>query len=336
MKTVPTFSMRRFALVFLALLVIPTLIGGCGGVAALVTGGGGGGNDSVDALGLGPTNFDLLTNLLPTLNENWQSNPVVAPVTLSGTNYADGLKGAVFADVVSTGVSRYHLGGQYSALGLAFGVCADEPDSPSWTAFRFWGDGRELAVPHYVKRGERREIFVDVRGVQNLDLIAEGIPQTDGISYVSTRVGWGDATLIKEAGIKYLVDFTPTATSGWSTPPTEGTIWVNWRPYPHSVVGIIHKGQPASSVTYNLAGAYKSFATIAGISQNETDSGATVSFQVLADGVSRHLAISGKQAQQLIQFDVTGVNTLEVRTQVATATEDDIDVGWGMALVAEN
>ncbi|MEI6503623.1 MAG: NPCBM/NEW2 domain-containing protein [Armatimonadota bacterium] len=127
-----------------------------------------------------------------------------------------------------------------------------------------------------------------------------------------------------------------TGTSGWTVPPTDGTIWINWRPFPHSVVGTIHKGQPASTVTYHLGGLYKSFATVAGISQDETDAGATATFEVLADGVSRAVATGGRQTEHLMQCDVTGVNTLEIRARVTSATEDAIDVGWGMALVAEN
>lgn len=335
MKTLPSIPTKRLLALCLVLSALPVLLAGCGGLAA-ISGGGARSNVTAKLLNLGPSNYDLLTNLTPLATTGWYSNPIVTPVTINTTSYADALKAAVYADTVSTGHARYYLGGQYSALALVFGVTADEAQTPSWTAFRFYGDGVEIATPHYVKKYEKREVFIDVRGVNELDLIAEGIPQHDGVSYVSTLVGWGDGTLIKENGISYLADLTPTGSANWVTGPSAGTIWIDWRPFPHSVMGTIRKGASTSTVTYHLGGAYKSFATVGGMSQNETDTGATVTCSVYCDGVPRASATVGQQAEFLCQQDVTGVNTLELRMKVASSSETDIDVGWGMALTSTN
>jgi hypothetical protein len=149
-------------------------------------------------------------------------------------------------------------------------------------------------------------------------------------------VGWGDATLIKEKAVTYLADLTPGSTSGWSVPPTTGTIWIDWRPFPHSVIGTIHKGDPPAKIVYHLGGAYKTFAAVAGMDQGGTDAGATVTFEVVADGVSRNVTTVEKQAEMLVNMNVTGVETLELRSKVANSTENDIKIGWGMALVMDD
>lgn len=326
-------SYRRFALFLLALVLVPTLLCGCGGLAALA--GGGDTNVLVQAFGLGPQNYDLLSSLTPTMNQGWYTNPARASLTINTTDYSDGIKAAVYADQVRTGISRYHLGGQYSAIGVEFGLTADEPDSSAQATFRFFGDGKLISLARDVKKADRRKFIVDVRGVQDFDLGAEGVPQTGGAPKASTLVGWGNATLIKEAGIKYLVDLTATSDAGWSPPPARGPVSINWRPYPHSIVGTLHKGQPAASCVYNLGGLYKKFSTIAGISQHETDTTATAKFEVLADGVSLGVATIPQLAELPVQFDVSGVQTLELRAQVVNSVENDIDIGWGMALLLE-
>lgn len=327
-------SHRRLALFSLALLLVPTLLCGCGGLAALA-GGGDSPNVLVQAFGLGPQNYDLLSSLTPTMNQDWYSNPTRGSLTINTTDYSDGIKAAVYANEVRTGISRYHLGGQYSALGIEFGLTADEPDSSAQATFRFIGDGKLISLARGVKKADRRKFILDVRGVQDFDLGAESVPQTGGVSNPSIRVGWGNATFIKEAGIKYLVDLTATSDAGWSPLPAPGSVTINWRPYPHSIVGTLHKGQPAASCVYNLGGLYKKFSTVAGISQHETDTTATVKFEVLADGVSRGVMTVPQQAELPIQFDVSGVQTLELRAQVANSSENDIDVGWGMAMLFE-
>lgn len=327
-------SYRHLALFALALLVVPTLLCGCGGLAALVTGGGDN-NVLVQAFGLGPQNYDLLSSLTPTMNRDWYTNPARASLTINTTDYTDGIKAAVYANEVRTGVSRYHLGGQYSAIGIEFGIAADEPNSSAQATFRFFGDGKLISLARDVKKADRRKFVLDVRGVQDFELGAESVPQTGGVSRASTLVGWGNATLIKEAGIKYLVDLTATSNAGWSPLPAPGSIAINWRPYPHSIVGTLHKGQPAASCVYDLGGLYKKFSTIAGISQHETDTTATAKFEVLADGVSRGVATIPQQAELPLQLDVSGVHTLELRAQVASSSENDIDVGWGMAMLLE-
>ena len=323
-----------FAILLLAAL---PLLGGCGAYDAIKAAGGGGDTSTASVMGVESSNLAYLLDFSPTLSEGWHTAPTVTGIAINSNAYSSALKAEVYADEVRTCTNRYHLAGAYSALGLVFGVTADEVDSPSWTAFRFWGDGRELTLPHYVKKGERRKVIVNVRGVQDFDLIAEGIPQTDGKVYGSTKIGWGICALLKEEGVKYITDLTPTASTGWDQAPQDGEVWINWHPYPHSLKGVLHKGGDWASCTYHLGGAYKSFAVMPGVDQDETDSNAVVSYEVWGDGQLLGQAQARKLDENLLNFSVAGVNELVLRAKVSSgASENSISIGWGMALLLEN
>jgi hypothetical protein len=342
-KGVPDMSANLSRLISGSLLlclfaVVVTLGSGCGGfVEALV-------KDEVgisaaeSVLPLDSTHVAFLSKDVNfNSSEGWYTAPAVADITINTSDYPApyGLKAEIYGDQATTGHQRYFLAGQYSALALHFGVTKDEPDSPSWTAFRFYGDGHEIATPHYVKKGERRQVIVDVRGVQYLDLIAEGIPQTDGVTYGSTKIGWGVLALLKESGARYIVDLPSSSSSGWVEPPSVGEIAINWHPYPHSLKFVLPSdGSTWSSAHYHLAGEYNEFAAVPGVSQDETDSGAVVEFDVLADSQLVASQTAKKGSEPLIRLDVTGVEDLELRAKVSSgATEDRIDAGWGMAVL---
>lgn len=277
-----------------------------------------------------------LCDMVPVLSEGWLVRPQATDVSITCGEYSSALKAAVDGDKATTARNRYHLGGLYSALGLVLGVTNDEPDEPSWTAFRFWGDGREIALPHYVKKGERRTVFVDVRGVDNLDLIAEGIPQTDGKTYGATSVGWGATTLVREDTAVYLADLVPTKSSNWVQAPHGGEIWINWRPYPHSVLGTVERqATQASSCTYSLGGKYKTLLACVGVDHATTEDTTGVVFEAYGDGV--RLAgpdLVTRSLEQLLRLEVSGVNELELRAKVSSGgTNKTVDVGWGMAML---
>ena len=114
MKTLPSIPTKRLLALCLVLSAVPVLLAGCGGLAA-ISGGGARSNVTAKLLNLGPSNYDLLTNLTPLATNGWYSNPIVTPVTINTTSYADALKAAVGADVALTNGGGIRADKQYQA-----------------------------------------------------------------------------------------------------------------------------------------------------------------------------------------------------------------------------
>jgi hypothetical protein len=319
--------------VTLPMLLITTgaiaLLAGCAAVDAL------GGTVTSQMLPLDGQYLLPLTDLQQVSTGSWALAPSTTSVAINSHRYEPGIKAAVYADDAREGICRYHLGGRFSALSVSFGIVNDEPDSPSWTAFRFWGDGREIAVPHYVKKGERRNIIVNVRGVQDFDLIAAGIPQRDGRTYGDTIVGWGDTFLLREGSVQYLADLTPDPETTWRAESSQD-IWINTHPYPHSVTGMLPRdGTDWSVSAYRLGGQYRRLLSLVGLDWGGEDKQAEACFQVFGDGRPLTGTVTVPySAERLIDVDVTGINVLQLRSRVAAnVATDELRVGWGMALL---
>ncbi|MEI6503123.1 MAG: hypothetical protein WCP21_19105, partial [Armatimonadota bacterium] len=143
--SVPKLYMGR-VLAVIAVAIGVAALGGCAGALQALSG-----KTAGAMLPISDSYMTSLCDLEPVASDNWVTAPSLGRISINGHVYDPAVRGEVNGDNVQTCSVNYHLGGQYSALGAVFGVTDDEPDTPSWTAFRFWGDGRELAVPHYVK-----------------------------------------------------------------------------------------------------------------------------------------------------------------------------------------
>ena len=87
-----------------------------------------------------------------------------------------------------------------------------------------------------------------------------------------------------------------------------------------------------SVVTFNLAGGYTTFLSDIGV-DDETNGLGSVQFQVVADGTTIFTSgtLLGTSAVQSISLNVTGVNQLQLRVNVATNNKNDDHADWANA-----
>ncbi len=239
-------------------------------------------------------------------------------ITLNGQTYAKGLGVHANSDIT------YNINGQYSRFFSDVGV-DDETGSAGSIVFQVYVDGAKVYDSGTMNSGTAtKNINLDVTGKSTLRLVVNN--NNDGSDH--DHGDWANARLSRSSSAP-----TSTATAnawvgdlGWSSMTnawgsaernksngemgsSDGrTITINGTTYAKGV------GTNAdSTITYNLAGKYKTFNSDVGV-DDEVGNNGSVIFRVYADGVLKYDSglMRGSDGARKLSVSIAGANELKL------------------------